>query len=212
MAKENQELSKKHKIVAFLVVTTLSLVIGSVVLFLTSIFDETMDRQPRELAIFKKHSVTLEISNNTGDTYSFQKVKFPKASFINLRYDNATDKLYSSRSTQTNKILKSKILDDFLTTSLPSCKLTRNIKGIFNSEIEKGLSVVLESRDDQSSIKFNIMSTSDGYNIDILQTSSSLIELAPKNMHSGIDTFECNLKNNHKFIESINKLILNSSK
>jgi len=219
LAIEEQNLSKKHTLVAFSVVGLLVLLVSLFVFTATSMFDSSMDRQPRALSIFKKHSFTLEIYNNTNEIFVLENITFPQKSFANFRYDQKSKKLYflTSGNIKINNLKNVKLnnsnIDDFLNIKFMTCKINRefidNIKNIFNDEVKKGLTVILESKDDQSSIKFDIFNENNSYSMDVLQTSSAFIDLAPRNIHNGIDTFNCEINKNSQFIKETIKLIIN---
>lgn len=207
---QEQKVSVKHKTVAFLIVALLFVIVGIFVLIAFKSMDNTINRQPRKLSNFIGHSITLKFLNETGKTFALNKIIFPKDSYINYRYNKDTQKVYIESSVRPpifNGVLSYIDLKEFLKTKIPECTIDRsivdNIKEIFNQKAENGLLIILESNDNQSSIKFNIINAKDSYRMKILQTSDNYIELAPNNIHNDIDIFKCSFSKNSNFIKNL---------
>jgi len=177
--------------------------------------DTLINRKPQLFSNYKQHSFSLEIYNNTNNEFKLKNITFPKKAYLNLSYDKNTQKFHKTMSNGI-KIQNSKIndldLNDLFNMKISSCKINRefieNIKNLFINTPDQGLSIILESQDDQSSIKLSIFNETDGYKIEILQTSSEYIDLAPRNIHKGIDIFSCYENENSLFIEELSRFII----
>jgi hypothetical protein len=199
------QLSTKHKIVAALASILLLGGASFFVLYIVGALDDVADRKPMGMSEFKGKSFALTISKPTNFS-------------LNIRYLNSTKKYYISKTKNgmtkdvaslSNDSVIERLLDtDF---DVDSCKLKRDVfQSIFNSDDTKNpyFTLNMESLDDKSSLRIDIVkNTDESYHLDILQTSSQYIELSTKNIHRGIDQFECDLPKSNKFIVAFKNLI-----
>ena len=191
-----QTISKKHKLVAFLITLLLLIISSYFVIFTLKILDDSIEKQPRPFSTFKNQSLSLRIYNNTSEDYTFYNLKLPKGTYLTFNY---------------NKTNKKDAFTTFLETPLPKCTISRNflrdIQEVLNYNRQNRLSLILESNDNQSSLKFDIYKTKDGYRMSLLQTDKEYIQLSARNIDASFETFSCNLNKDDPFTNAFIQLI-----